>query len=165
MSKLELMTVLENDGWSFQQYKSKKDVGDLAAPYVAGSRKIWLFKVKDNVVELKVVMAAYLLCLATADEHGRPVPHFATANEYQLIMDPTFQPKKRRRKKFVEVPMQARCAFNFKTYGNSDPEGRLDWTYDGKYSLVCFLIVSTEQSKLLDLVSLDRVNGAIEISN
>ena len=107
MSKFELMQLLQDDGWRLQHYASRKDLGDLAADYVAGSRKIWFFKVKDNVVELKAVMDAYLRCLATAGLHGRPVPHSATAEEYEFIMDPTFQPKKKRRKKFVEFPMQA----------------------------------------------------------
>ena len=107
MSKFELMQLLQDYGWRFQHYASRKDLGDLAADYVAGSRKIWVFKVQDNAVQLKAVMDAYLRCLATAGEHGRPVPHFATAEEYEFIMDPTFQPKKQMRKKFVELPMQA----------------------------------------------------------
>ena len=101
MSKFELMPLLQDDGWRFQHYASRKDLGDLAADYVAGSRKIWVFKVKDNAVQLKAVMDAYLRCLATAGEHGRLVPHFAKAGEYEFIMDPTFQPKKKRRKKVV----------------------------------------------------------------
>ena len=69
-------------------------------------------------------MDAYLRCLATAGEHGRPVPHFAKAGEYELIMDPTFQPKKKRRKKVVEFQMQA-CFCLLQNVNVT--EGRLDW--------------------------------------
>ena len=123
MSKFELMQLLQDDGWRFQHYASRKDLGDLAADYVARSRMIWFFKVKENVVELKAVMDAYLRCLATAGEHGRPVPRSAKAEEYEFLMDPTFQPKKKRRKKFVEFPMQA-CLL---LQNVNDKESRLDW--------------------------------------
>ena len=107
MSKFELMELLGNNGLECQHYAILKDVKDIAFPYVAGSCKIWYFEVKKDVVDLRAVMHSYLRCLLSASEHARPVPHFASSKDYGQSLDPAFQPKTSRRRRFVEAAFPA----------------------------------------------------------
>ena len=124
MTKFELMTLLEHDGWCCQHYSSFRAVKDVAVPYVGGGRKIWFFKLKKDIVDLGEVTGSYLRCLLAWSVHQQPVPHFGTVNDYELITNPLFQPKSStRRRRFVDVVVPALLCLQ--TYRRNNSAGKL----------------------------------------
>ena len=84
---------------------SKKSVKHMADPYVHNEEhpcaKRWFLICKDNNVEDVKVAQPYLAALASAHMHGSPVPHFAKVSEYQVLIDPDFEPPPPKRRKGV----------------------------------------------------------------
>ena len=107
MTRYELMEVLDANGWTCKHCRKKKEVKDLVAePYRVNvsTNKFYFVQAKGTENCLKQLLRDYLLCLASAEIHQRPVPHFKTAETYRKIMDPAYVAKLRRRR-VREIPV------------------------------------------------------------
>ena len=93
MDVLDLMLTLKAAGWSMKAADLSKDVREVAgSPYLAGkSTRIWYVRPNQESVSKE-----YLMCLATAHEHRKPVPHFASHATYCALLGLT--PRSRQRK-------------------------------------------------------------------
>ena len=101
----ELMKMLEAGQWTCVVVRSK---GQLAK--VQGSvydvtredfrRKVWYMNpaVTRSLMSLRS-LGFYILCLLTASKHQKPVHHFDALHNYRKLLDPDFQPPKKRARK------------------------------------------------------------------
>ena len=104
-SRYELMLFLEGKGWQMRCVKGAAEVHRAFDPYsvVNDSPKVWFVKRgKKEKKGLALLVRPYLLALATADVHLKPVPHLATQEVYLKLLDASFVPKAKRRRVVVE---------------------------------------------------------------
>ena len=106
MTRFELMEVLDSRGWSCKLCRKKKEVRTLLDPYVDGEtqNKFWFLQVQKDKSCLKNLCVWYLRCLVDVNVHQQPVPHFQKAETYRKLLDPSWIPKaKHRRRREVKV--------------------------------------------------------------
>lgn len=98
MDVFDLMLTLKEAGWSMQAVSLRADMRQVVgAPYVAGKKKrLWYVRPNQDSVSKE-----YLMCLATAPEHNKPVPHFAPHATYCTLLG--VMPRKQRKFQVVHV--------------------------------------------------------------
>ena len=100
----EIMCCLEEAGWRMQSVRKRLPEAE-CPPYVAGGGmdKVWYVRVRSKSKRtMSLVMREYVLALATAQSHGKRVPHFQSKETYLRILDPTRPERQPRQRRVVE---------------------------------------------------------------
>ena len=97
MDVLDLVLTLSRAAWDHQIVQGRLEIRDVInCPYGVGQKKVWYTRVGQETLS-----KPYLMSLASAHEHKKPVPHLASADAYyQLLGMPN---PLRRKSKIVHV--------------------------------------------------------------
>ena len=105
LSRYQLLSMLQDNGWSLQVSETQKPLRNIAKAYTHRddppntAEEKRLFLICKGEVDNAKCPQAYLAAMASAHIHGRPVPHFAKVGEYLKLLDPDYKaPAKKRRK-------------------------------------------------------------------
>ena len=100
-----LFQALEADGWTCEVVDSKEELRRIKdSPYIAGESSKVFYLNGARVHCAADVDRDYLICLLLAAQHQNPVPHCAASSVYNLLLDPGWQPRKRRRRCIASAP-------------------------------------------------------------